>query len=238
MKRSRRVPILEGLEDRRVLSHVIPQLHHALLPHHAAAHKAAVHIPRTVTSFGANHGHVVHQSRPRAAAARLALPAGNFGGGNVDLTIPFIVGTDVGAAQNALNFTSNTYQNVLFGTGGWDGIQQIVQRFGDTNDANQLGTDITALAVRMPYGVQKLLPIWTADLELHQSGSLSVPQSGIDWGTTPTGQAVGDLLFRDLQAYLGAGLGVSFNVLKSVIDWDNSDALLTYNGTVGSNNLT
>jgi hypothetical protein len=236
--RSKRVPTIDGLEDRLVLSHVVPHPHQALPVHLAIVHKPVVHAPRQVTSFGAHHSAVVHQSNIKAAAVKVAQvtpPA--FGGGNIDLTIPFIVGTAVGAKQNALNFTSNTYQNVLFGTGGWDGIQQIVQRFGDTNNVDQLTADLTALSFRMPYGNQMLLPTWIADLQSLQSGSLTPTPSGINWDSNSTGQAVGDVLFADLQTYLGAGIGTSFNVLKSVIDW-NSDNLLTYNGTVGSNNLT
>jgi len=241
--RFKSVPVLEGLEDRWVMSHVIPSLHHALSPHPAIVHPPKVHPPvvHQVTSFGAHHSSIVHHVNLKAAAAKLDQETTGFGGGNIDFTIPFIVGTEVGAKQNALNFTSNTYQNVLFGTGGWDGIQQIVERF-DSNggDVNQLTADISALSFRMPYGNQMLLPTWTADLQSLQSGTLTPTSSGIVWdnNANASGQAVGDVLFADLQTYLSAGLGTSFNILKSVINWNNSDNLLTYNGTVGSNNLT
>jgi hypothetical protein len=226
--RSKRSLLVEGLEGRLVMSHFIAQPHHALAVRHA---------PHMVTSFGAHHGIVVHHSNLKAAAAKAATPAQTtgFGGGAIDLTIPFITGTP----QFPLNFTSNTFQNVLFGTGGWDGIQQIAIRFGATNDVNQLTSDITALAVRMPFGKQELLPTWMTDLESLQSGALTPTPSGITWDhVNASGQAVGDVLFADLTAYLADGLGTSFNILKSAVNWNNSDNLLTYNGTVGSNSLT
>jgi hypothetical protein len=237
--RSKHVPVFEGLEDRWVMSHVIPGLQHTLLLHPTLVHaaKTEVHTPHVVTSFGAHHGHVVHRSNLKKAAARADQQTTGLGGGNIDLTIPFITGTP----QFPLNFTSNTYQNVLFGTGGWDGIQQIVERFdSDGGDVNQLTADITALSVRVPFGQQMLLPTWTTDLQSLQSGALTPTSSGIVWdnNSNVSGQAIGDVLFADLQTYLSAGLGTSFNILKSVINWDKSDNLLTYNGTVGSNSLT
>jgi hypothetical protein len=224
--RSKRKPTLEALEDRLVMSHVIAQPHHALVLHHA---------PRVVTSFGIHHSAVVHHSNLKAAAAKPAQTTG-FGGGNIDLTIPFITGTP----QHPLDFTSNTYQNMLFGSGGWKGIQQIADDFDDTGDVNQLTADLTALAARVPFGVQMLLPTWTADLQALQAGTLTPTPSGITWDVDDSGKAqpVGDVLFADLNAYLADGLGTSFNIVKSVINWPNSDNLLTYNGTVGSNSLT
>jgi hypothetical protein len=219
--------LFDGLEDKCMLSHVVALIHHpAIIVHAPVVHQ--------VTSFGAHHGSIIHQSKVKPAQ----IAQTSFGGGNIDLTIPFIIGTNVSANQNALNFTSNTYQNVLFGTGGWDGIQQISQRFGATGNTEQLATDITALSFRMPYGNQQLLPIWMADLQSLKSGTLTPTPSGITWDSnSTTGQAVGDVLYQDLQTYLSAGLGTSFNILKSAVCW-NSDNLLTYNGTVGSNNLT
>lgn len=243
MRSTNRVMLFDGLEDRCVMSHVvvphiqaIPHLHN---PHPALVHKLHAPAVHQVTSFGANHGPIVHHSSLKAAAVKAAqATTGSFGGGNIDLTIPFIVGTTVGARQNALNFTSNTYQNVLFGSGGWDGIQQIATRFGETGNTDQLTTDLTALSFRMPYGNQQLLQVWLTDLQSLQSGSLTPTESGITWDSgSSVGQAVGDVLFADLQTYLGDGLGTSFNILKSVVNW-NSDNLLTYNGSVGSNSLT
>jgi hypothetical protein len=243
MRSNNHAMLFDGLEDRCVMSHVvISHLH--VIPHlnnlHNAAlvHKTHAPVVHQVTSFGAHHGSIVHHSSLKAAAVKAAQGTGSFGGGNIDLTIPFIVGTNVGARQNALNFTSNTYQNVLFGTGGWDGIQQIVNRFADTKNVNQLGSDLAALSFRIPYGNQQLLQTWVDDLASLTGGTLTPPVSGIIWDCDNNlGNAVGDTLFADLQTYFSAGLGTSFNILKSVIDWD-SDNLLTYNGTVGSSSLT
>lgn len=163
-----------------------------------------------------------------------------FGGGNIDRSIPLVLSYQVGAAQNALNFTSNTYQNVLFGTGGWNGIQQIVtnyaNNYSNSGSSTQLVNDLSALSYRIPYGNQQLLQTWLADLQSLQNGTLTPTASNINWdGGNTIAQAVGDTLFQDLQNYLAAGLGYSFNILKSNINWSNSDNLLTYNGTVAAN---
>jgi hypothetical protein len=180
----------------------------------------------------------VHPSLTRIHAAQASNGSG-FGGGNIDTTLSFILATQVGGvAQNALNFTSNTYQNMLFGSGGWNGIQQIVNNFNADGDVAELNAAITALAQRVPYGVQMLLPTWQADL---QAGSSSAGPQGQQPDFGSANGTVADILFQDLQAYLAAGIGSSFNILKSVINWNDSDNLLTYNGTVaanGSNNTT
>jgi hypothetical protein len=243
MRSNKHALFFDGLEDRCVMSHVVVSPLHAIPHLHKPAivskpHVLVVH--QVTSSFGARHGLIVHHSSLQAAAVKAAQGTSSFGGGNVDFTIPFIVGTTVGAPQNALNFTSNTYNQVLFGGGDWDGIQQIADRFGDTGDVNQLNADITALSFRMPYGNQMLLPTWKADLQSLQAGTLTPTRSGITWdfdSTSGQAQAVGDVLFQDLQTYLSAGLGTSFNILQSNVNW-NSDNLLTYNGFVGSNSLT
>lgn len=217
-------PLFDILEERWVMSHFHPvhvhipvhnQVHHSAIVHH----NAIIH-PIHQTNQIHNQVHIV----PKVAIK------------TVDTTIPFIVGADVSAAQNAVNFTSNTFQNVLFGTGGWDGIQQIANRFSVTNDTNLLTSDLTALSFRMPFGNQQLLQTWLTDLQSLQSGTLT-PTTTIFFSSDSTAQAVSDVLYANLQTYLSAGLGTSFNILKSVINWD-SDNLLTYNGFVGSNDLT
>jgi hypothetical protein len=217
--RHRRSLELESLESRIALSHVHPlAVHHH---HHAKIHHLA------------NGQAEVQTHRPTHAAihAQQADGASGFGGGQVDTTIPFVLATQVGGvAQNALNFTSNTYQGVLYGFE-WPGIQQIASEFNQDQNVDELAANLTALSQRMPYGMSMLLPTWEADLKSLQAGTLTPDSTGVPNFCDGNG-AVADVLFNDLQAYLAAGLqGGSFNILKSDACW-NSDILLTYNGFV------
>src|SRR5262252_1638681 len=74
---------------------------------------------------------------PKVASisARQVVPG--FGGGFVDRSIPFVFGFNVGAPQFAVNFTSNTYQIVLFGTDGRVGIKQAAARFANTGNVSR-----------------------------------------------------------------------------------------------------
>jgi hypothetical protein len=173
-----------------------------------------------------NHALVVHTA---------TVPV--FGGGFVNRTIPFVFGVNVGASQSAINFTSNTYQSVLFGTDGRIGIRQAAARFAATGSVNRLNADITALSFRMPFGNQQLLPTWQTDLQALQAGTLTPTPSGIRWGLNTTGTAIANVLFQDLQTYLANGIGTQFNILKSHVHW-GTDNLLTFNGVVGSNRFT
>ncbi len=219
-------PLFDTLETRSLMSH-FGAIHHAI---HAMVH-SHIHVAKVahVPNHPINHINNTYINKLNINKPIIAKQT-------VDTTIPFIKGTDVGAAQNALNFTSNTFQNVLFGTGGWDGIQQIANRFTFTNDTNLLASDLTNLSFRIPFGNQQLLQTWLTDLQSLQSGSLT-PTTTIFFSSNPTAQAISDVLYSDLQTYLGNGLGTNFNILKSVINWD-SDNLLIYNGFVGSNDLT
>lgn len=240
----RRTLTIDHLEDKVMLSHVA--IHH---PVHSVVvhHQVAPHLTKALIKADLAHSvarpvhgqHLALGVRPSLARIHTFQASSGFGGGTVDTTIPFILATDVGGvAQNALNFTSNTYQNMLFGTGGWKGIQQIASDFNSDGDKAELASNLTDLAQRVPYGVQMLLPTWEADLQV---GSSSAGPQGSQPDFGSGNGVVADILFQDLQAYLAAGLGTSFNILKSVIDWNNSDDLLSYNGTVeamGTNNST
>src|SRR5215467_585315 len=129
------IPTLDRLEGRVVLSQVVMHSPVPHLVHHPVHHKAHPSHALLVARRDLAHSraHPTHgqplafTARPSKAAVHTEQTTGSdgFGGGNIDTTIPFILATDVGGvAQNALNFTSNTYHGVLFGFE-WDGIEQI-----------------------------------------------------------------------------------------------------------------
>ena len=248
MKRKRSLTF-DNLECRVVLSNTVahPMAVHHPVVHHPVAHKP-IHLSHAQahalavarqdlahSSAHPRHGQILaftHKTTMAAIHAEQTSNSSGFGGGNVDTTIPFILATDVGGvAQNALNFTSNTYQGVLFGFE-WNGIQQIASNFNADQNQSELASALNDLAVRMPYGRQMLLPTWQADLQGLQNGSTTPDSTGVpDFGDG--NGAVADVLFQDLQAYLAAGLGVSFNILQSDVSW-STDSLLTFNGFVSN----
>jgi hypothetical protein len=193
---------------------------------------------RTLSFDSLEHKVVLsHAALTPVGAAPLVSPhhhvPGDFGGGNIDHSIPFIFATEVGGvAQNALNFTSNTYHGVLYGFE-WKGISQIAAIYKHNGNFDQLIANVGQLSFRMPYGPMRLFPVWKADLEALRAGTLTPDNTGVPNFGAGNG-AVADVLFHDLQTYLAAGLGTSFNILKSTVGWA-SDDLLTYNGTVAAN---
>jgi hypothetical protein len=126
----------------------------------------------------------------------------------IDSTIPFVI-APTGVWQNAINFTSNTYHNLI------NGLNSAAKSFARTGDVTALGNALTALSNKVPYGQLNLLPVWQADVEN---------------GTTIGGTL--QQIKADLLSYLNEGLGTDWNVLKSCVNW-STDSQLTYNGRVG-----
>ena len=129
----------------------------------------------------------------------------------IDTTIPFVLAPE-GVNQNAINFTSHTYYQVVSGRGaGKDGLSRLFSRFNSSED---LASGLSALSFRVPYGNTELLPIWLDTLD--------------------AGGGESDLR-ADLQTYVNDGVGVFWNTLKSVQRHSSTDGDLVYNGKVGRN---
>jgi hypothetical protein len=124
----------------------------------------------------------------------------------INPAIPFVVASP---GQSAINFTSHTFNQILNGGGGNNGLKQIFRKFSRNGNESQLDASLTTLAQRVPFGKTDLLPTWLADVSAQDFRGVQ----------------------RDLIAYLNDGVGTSFNVLKSH-DNHSTDNLLTYNGKV------
>jgi hypothetical protein len=126
----------------------------------------------------------------------------------INTSIPFVF-APAGVRQNAINFTSNTFHQILDGGGGNNGLKQIFQTFSRNRNESQLDASLTKLSQRVPYGRTDLLPTWQADVAAGNFRSVQ----------------------NDLITYLNDGVGTSFNVLKSHVHY-STDNLLIYNGKV------
>jgi hypothetical protein len=126
----------------------------------------------------------------------------------INPSLSFVVALP-GERQNALNFTSHTFNQILNGGGGNNGLKQIFRKFSRNGNESQLDASLTTLAQRVPFGKTDLLPTWLDDV------------SAQDFRSVP----------NDLITYLREGVGTSFNVLKSH-DHHSTDNLLIYNGKV------
>ena len=128
--------------------------------------------------------------------------------GIIDSSIPFVVAPP-GVRQNAINFTSNTFHQILDGGGGHQGLKQILEKFRRNGNESQLDASLTKLAGLVPYGRTDLLPTWENDVAARDFQSVQT----------------------DLITYINDGVGTSFNVLKSHVHY-STDNLLIYNGKV------
>jgi hypothetical protein len=136
----------------------------------------------------------------------------NHGGVVIDFSIPYVIAPP-GVHQNAINFTSNKFHQIL---NGLDSAAKLFARYGS---AIHLELNLEALAHQVPYGRAHLLPIWGNTVAANANGSASI------------GDVLHQLKF-DLISYCNDNVGVHFNVLKSAGFW-SSDGHLTYNGKVG-----
>lgn len=134
---------------------------------------------------------------------------GQNGGGQNG--IPFVYATR-GVSQQALNFTSNTYYQIVSSQGGGvDGLGRLFNRYGSNGgNYNGLVDGLSRLAGRVPYGRCDLLPIWLNTLE--------------------SGGGKQDLV-NDLRDYVNGGVGYSWNVLQSQVR-HSTDGDLVFNGRV------
>lgn len=128
----------------------------------------------------------------------------------IDRSIPFVV-APLGVRQNSINFTSHTFNQILDGGGGNNGLKQIFRKFSQNRNESQLDASLTELSRRVPFGQTDLLPTWQADVAAQDFRSVE----------------------NDLVTYLHDGVGTNFNVLKSH-DNHTTDNLLIYNGKVSN----
>lgn len=150
---------------------------------------------------------------------------------NIDFSLPFI--SVPGVPQNSLNFTSHTFNQMIYGGPGQRGFSQILSRFNSSGNVFQLENDLAVLSRRVPYGQTNLLPTWLNDLNLGPNGNTY----GFAWTGPFSGRnaVVANQLVDDLVEYLEDGVGQNFNVLLSS-QHSSTDVLLLYNGKVGSHN--
>jgi hypothetical protein len=132
----------------------------------------------------------------------------------INPTIPFVI-APVGVAQNAINFTSNTYHNVI------GSLQTIANNYAVTGNLTAAANALSIVSYRMPYGHAELLPVWLNDLNALRLAGTATPANAAR------------VVFNDLHAYLANGVGKSFNILKSDVGWATDNQLIgLYNGHV------
>lgn len=146
------------------------------------------------------------------SAARVAAQAVPVAG-YIDYSIPYVI-APLGVRQNAINFTSNTFHQII------NGLDTAAKNFARTGSYVHLTNALSALSYRVPYGHDNLLPVWL-DTVNNAAGA-----PGATIGGTLTA------LKGNLIDYVNTGVGFGFNVLKSGVNW-GSDGHLIYNGKVG-----
>lgn len=145
----------------------------------------------------------------------------------INTTIPYVVAPP-GVHQFAINFTSNTFHQII------NGLNSAAQDFAKFGSTIHLRTNLVNLAHRVPYGSQ-LLATWANDLA--NFGLVVNPLGGA--ATAPinangaTIRAALVQLETDLVNYIGSNVGGSFNVLKSGVNWSTDSLIPIYNGRVG-----
>lgn len=151
-----------------------------------------------------------------ASIAAAKVTANYHGGGHNAYRIPFVFAPP-GVWQNAINFTSNTFHEVL---GQLDTFAKNVAKYqyGYPNGAYygyHVNNALSNIAGRVPYGRANLLPVWQDTLA----------------NNTWIGSALHEMKGELIQ-YLNSNVGINFNVLKSGRSW-SSDGHLVFNGKVG-----
>jgi hypothetical protein len=143
----------------------------------------------------------------------------------IDTAIPFVV-APVGISQASVNLTTLRVTQVLFGgSGHGPGLFQTVAIFARTHNTNQLNANLFRQAAQIPYGWQKLLPIWESDITSAISSGAGV-------------FVAQQVAFNDLRNYVAGNEGVTLNYLETVDDFINSLPGVLPNGFVrGSNNV-
>jgi hypothetical protein len=148
------------------------------------------------------------------------------GDGIIVTSIPYVI-APTGTHQFSINFTSNTFHQII------NGMNSAAQEFLRTGNQNRVLARLTNLSHRVPYGNQ-LLTIWENDLAFYGLGANPLGASraaaaGVNGSTVSTAL---NQLKLDLNNFLQAGEGSAFNVLKSRVRWP-TDAVLIFNGRVG-----
>lgn len=144
-----------------------------------------------------------------AHAAATALPPANFGGGQIDYTIPFVAATNI-PDQNNLDFTSHTFHMVVKSS------EKDFAAFNRTGNVIGLKHGLSALVRKVPFGIKQFAPTVASDL------------SGLSPTNRDPSGAVQNRLLNDLLIYLDNGIGQKFNIIKSHQGF-STDKLLTYN---------
>src|SRR5262245_51637612 len=75
----------------------------------------------------------------------------------IDYSIPYLIARH-GLQQNAINFTSNTFHQIL------NGLDSAAKSFAQHGSSIHLERNLSSLAHRVPYGGEYLLPIWLDDV--------------------------------------------------------------------------
>jgi hypothetical protein len=177
-----------------------------------------------------------HELEPRIAlsTAQAAIHASAVHAASrppIDTSIPFVFATTGGAPQFALNFTSHTYDQILFGGPNTKGLQQILNSYNKTGNINQVAADLSRLSYHVPYGQTDLLSIWQTSLTNYANGlgTADATNGGPFHGRNAI---VANQLRIDLINYLNTGVGASYNVQLSH-EHEPRDGDLVYNSKVG-----
>jgi hypothetical protein len=159
---------------------------------------------------GLERREVLSAAHPVAPHIANAVSDGNIHSGVfIDYSIPYLIAHH-GLRQNAINFTSNTFHEIL------NGLDSAAKSFAQHGSSIHLERNLSSLAHRVPYGGEYLLPIWLDDVSNPELGPGSALQQ----------------TKLDLIDFVNGGVGYDFNVLKSGTNW-SSDGHLIYNGRVG-----
>jgi hypothetical protein len=145
-------------------------------------------------------------------AAATALPPPTFGGGQIDWTIPYVLGSNV-PNQNNLNFSSFTFHSVV------SSIHKDFATFNRTGNIGGLENGLAAVVRRIPFGPTQFSATVASDI------------SGLSSANRDTGGTAEAQVLNDLLVYLDEGIGQKFNVVKSHQSF-KTDVFLTYNDKI------
>ena len=166
---------------------------------------------------------VLSTLRARPTSVQAATRAAAHGDTGFEV-VPF-VRAGAGQRQNALNFTSRTYWQIV--KGGPTDLEDIADDFKDAGEDFRNGVNnrevrnvlrqLERVAKKVPYGRQELLPIWLETLQ---------DSVGLDEDT------IESRLRRDLQVYINSGVGTDWNIIKTKNRSFSTDSDLIFTGSV------
>jgi hypothetical protein len=122
----------------------------------------------------------------------------------VPSTIPYVIAPP-GVPQGWINFTTHRASQALHGdpVRNRDGIYRAFDNFNHNGDIFRLENTLFQISTSIPYGVQRLLPSWRADL------------AGLSFHVRDTNGVAQNEVLTDFVNYLKANEGVTLNYLLS-----------------------